>query len=318
MTIMTMKMSMRIRRSMFAMAAFVISVSAIASAQYTFVKFKVPMTGSKFTAPQAISNKNEIVGTFEVSQLGRLVTLGFWRSNDHPAQWTYLQDPSGDGHFTQANSINSSRVVVGDYTTSSTVIDGMVFSGGQYSTYDVSGCKRTYIDGINDHGDRTGDCLKSGTYRGWLNRSKNGVTTFFTVPGAVNTYTTSVNSIDEVGGWYFDGAHNHGYERVSSGGVTTIDFPGAVSTWVFGISDITSTGKGWVSGTFEEADGSFHGYLYSVGKFTQIEVPGSVTTSVTGVNKHGWFVGSYTDSQGHSFGFYAKPSSSSSVVVDEE
>ena len=67
-----------------------------------------------------------------------------------------------------------------------------------------------------------------------------------------------------------------------------------------------------------DASSNGHGLLYSNGVYTQIDVPGATATGISGVNENGWFVGGYTDAQGKSVLFYAKPSAGASVVVDEE
>jgi hypothetical protein len=304
-------------RPVMAMAALVVGASTMANAQYTFVKIKIPMTGAKSVSPQGISNNNDIVGSFRDADMLKGATFGFLRTGSKPTQWTYLQDPAPAGKITSAQGVNSSKVVVGYFRPSPGLIDGLVYFNGTYSTYNEAGCKWSYVNGINDQGDLTGDCFESGKYKGWLYTSGNGETTFFTIPGATNTYTTSINSLDSAGGWYFDGAHNHGYVRTAAGAVTTYDYAGAISTWVFGVSDVNG-GNQWVTGVFENADATFHAYLNLNGTFSEVQVPGAIRTGITGVNGNGWFVGSYEDANGKFFAFYAKPSAGPSTVVDEE
>jgi hypothetical protein len=301
-------------RAVLAVAAVIWS-SAAASAQYKFVKLKVPMSGAKDTAPAAISNQNEIVGTFREPKDAFHPTLGFLRTNDTPAQWIYISDPDGNQRFTQANGVNSSRMVVGDYEVSSSIIEGMFYDSGGYSTYSLSGCKRTYINGINDNGDLTGDCQEGGSYEGWYRIGSSSTPTFFVVPGSTNTYTTAINSEDTVVGWYYQG-NNHGYMRTSTGEVTSIDYPGAVATWVFGISAPTGTGDVLLSGNYEDSNGVFHGYIYDAGSFTLIDAPGATSTAVTAINKNGWFVGAYQVGN-KSYAYYAKPSAGPNTLVDE-
>jgi hypothetical protein len=73
-----------------------------------------------------------------------------------------------------------------------------------------------------------------------------------------------------------------------------------------------------VSGYYENPDGTYHGFLNLNGTNIPIDVPGAKSTAVFGVNVKGWFVGTYQDANGHYFGFYAKPSSGASMLVDEE
>jgi len=76
---------------------------------------------------------------------------------------------------------------------------------------------------------------------------------------------------------------------------TTIDGPAADSgetTYAFGINS---------AGDIVGAVG-IHGFLYSGGTFTPIDVPGAFSTAAEGINNNGQIVGSYRDSVGtHGF-----------------
>ena len=50
-----------------------------------------------------------------------------------------------------------------------------------------------------------------------------------------------------------------------------------------------------------------NGGIYSDGVFTQIMVPGAVSTAITGVNARGQIVGTYRDSDDRLHGFLAEP-----------
>jgi hypothetical protein len=301
-----------------AIAALAISTAAMANAQWTFVNFTVPQTGAKSPAPYGIDNQNDIVGVYANPDIRRGATFGFLRTGGNPAQWTLLTDPDPAGKILEPLGVNSSHTVVGYYQPVKGLIDGFIYSGGTYNTLNQPGCKDSYVSGINDKGDMAGFCYNPKTFQSWFYTAKNGLTTFYKIPGSVDTYATAINSIEWVGGWYFDGTSTHGYVRTSKGGVTTYDFPGAGQTWVYGVSDVSSRDDQWVAGYFENPDGSFHGFLNLNGTYTQIDVPGSTSTSVTGVNVHGWFVGTYRDASGKYHGYYAKPSNAASVLIDEE
>jgi probable HAF family extracellular repeat protein len=70
---------------------------------------------------------------------------------------------------------------------------------------------------------------------------------------------------------------------------TTIDYPAK------GIND-----SGQIVGYFGDAAG-LHGFLYSGGSFTTIDVPGAVQTIANGINDSGQIVGSFSDAAGHGF-----------------
>jgi hypothetical protein len=78
---------------------------------------------------------------------------------------------------------------------------------------------------------------------------------------------------------------------------TPIDVPWADpgNTDPYGIND-----AGQISGTYY--DGSYHGFLYSHGTYTPLNVPGAVATYATDINDQGQIVGYYSDASGtHAF-----------------
>jgi probable HAF family extracellular repeat protein len=78
---------------------------------------------------------------------------------------------------------------------------------------------------------------------------------------------------------------------------TAIDVPWADpgNTDPYGINN-----AGQISGTYY--DGSYHGFLYSHGTYTPLNVPGAVATYATDINDKGQIVGYYSDASGtHGF-----------------
>jgi hypothetical protein len=49
-------------------------------------------------------------------------------------------------------------------------------------------------------------------------------------------------------------------------------------------------------------------YDWRTRAFTPIDVPGSTSTVVSGINRLGWLVGFYTENKNNTIGFLAKPS----------
>src|SRR5438105_3691195 len=78
----------------------------------------------------------------------------------------------------------------------------------------------------------------------------------------------------------------------------TIDVPDSTRTAVNGNSPNA------VAGEFDDADGNTHGFVLRKGVFTQIDVPGSVYTSVNGINAKGDLAGIYIDQAGHIHGYF--------------
>src|SRR5438270_14021711 len=66
-----------------------------------------------------------------------------------------------------------------------------------------------------------------------------GTFTTFDVPGARNTYPTSLNSAGTITGYYVtltDAVENHGFLRAVDGSIVTFDVPGARSTFPLSIN----------------------------------------------------------------------------------
>jgi probable HAF family extracellular repeat protein len=80
---------------------------------------------------------------------------------------------------------------------------------------------------------------------------------------------------------------------------TSFDAPGAASTRAFGINH-----AGVIGGTFTDALGVGHGYVWDSGVFTQIDYPGSTGTGVGDTTGAGTIVGNYTEASGHVHGFF--------------
>jgi probable HAF family extracellular repeat protein len=73
--------------------------------------------------------------------------------------------------------------------------------------------------------------------------------------------------------------------------------PGALNTDPKGLND-----SGQIVGNFTSG-GTDHGFLYSNGVFSQIDVPGAVETEAWGINNSGQIVGFFSDNSGTDHGF---------------
>jgi parallel beta-helix repeat protein/probable HAF family extracellular repeat protein len=72
---------------------------------------------------------------------------------------------------------------------------------------------------------------------------------------------------------------------------TIVDYPGSTTSATLGINN-----AGDIVGRFTDTNNQTHGYLFSGGKFTQIDFPGAVTnTQAIGINSRGDIVGGYND-----------------------
>jgi probable HAF family extracellular repeat protein len=84
---------------------------------------------------------------------------------------------------------------------------------------------------------------------------------------------------------------------------TRFDVPGSTVTCAFGIND-----SGQIVGALYDGT-TYHGFLYSGGSFTTIDVPGATgNTAANGINNSGQIVGCFETAQPPAlYGFLATP-----------
>ncbi len=113
-----------------------------------------------------------------------------------------------------------------------------------------------------------------------------GKFTTIDVPGVQsNTWATGINNNGYVVG-FFGSSLYQGYSYAPT--YSTLNGPGATETTPMGIN-----ASGEVVGTFYNG-GLSHGFSYTGGILTQIDVPGTIgSTSVNGINDSGQIVGAY-------------------------
>lgn len=161
-----------------------------------------------------------------------------------------------------------------------------------FTTIDV-GVVATQVFGINDSGQISGQFRVPGgsEYQGFL-RDTDGAITTFAVPGAFSTFAFGINTTGQIVGQAQYGAAPYlGFLRDTSGTVTTFQVPGSALTQAHGIN-----ASGQIVGFFT-APSEAHGFLYSGGVFTTIDVPGATSTNVAarGINDAGQIVGTFND-----------------------
>ena len=208
--------------------------------------------------------------------------------------YTTLNAPSG---LTLANGVNDSGQVAGETINSFGVFHGFLYSGGIYTTLNVTGATSTVANGINDSGNVVGSYGDGSGNHGFL--YSGGTYLTLNDPLATNgTNANGINAAGEIVGAYKDASGTHGF--VYSGGVyTTLDDPLAsgANTQANGINDL-----GQIVGTYSNATGS-HGFLYSNGTYTTVDDPaGTNGNFIQGINDASQIVGYYSDSIGfHGF-----------------
>jgi probable HAF family extracellular repeat protein len=207
----------------------------------------------------SISNSGQIVGWAHTVRIdprapddGYLLNGWFTSINAViPGQHVYSTYPAG---------INTAGDIVGNYSHDDHPSShAFLLSGGNYTKLDVPGSApdSTAAFAINNAGKiLVGSSLGFGLYQPV---SGNYTGLDLRALGTPYIGLSGLNDADQIVGCYSDAnfKEEHGFV-LSDGVVTNIDMPGAQYTWAYGINDL-----GQIVGTFEAADGTYHGFLAS-------------------------------------------------------
>src|SRR5204863_5522010 len=119
------------------------------------------------------------------------------------------------------------------------------------------------------------------------------------VPGAIHTYSVSINAAGTVTGSYFD-FMEHGFIRASSGAFTTVEVPGALHTSSVGINSADA-----ITGSYVDASFLVFGYLRaSDGTLATFAASsGAIATYPVSINTAGAITGSFVEASSVSHGF---------------
>ena len=266
--------------------------------------FDFPGTGNN-TLPQKINDGGLIVGIV-IDSSG--VSKGWLRARSGNFSDAFVE-PNDTGNVTNGRGINNAKVVLGEYLDGGTgTFHGYRLFHGNFQEYDAPNATNTIPLGINNFGDFCGSLILSdGTQPAFVNTAVN--VTRFTVPGAIATLAYSINSLDQVVGYYVDadGVTTHGYRRASDGTLTfPIDAAGSTGTILFANNDAN-----WVVGRYTDASGVTHGLFFkSPNDIRTFDYSGAAGfTSLNGVNQDGYVTGRYLDSAGIAHGFLGRISS---------
>jgi probable HAF family extracellular repeat protein len=160
--------------------------------------------------------------------------------------------------------------------------------------------------GINNAGQIVGTSIGGQFTDGFL--YSRGVVYSLSVPGALNTFAYGINDSSQIVGAFSGPGSSSGF--IQTGGVfVPISVPGATGTTARGINDLDE-----IVGYFSDVAGRQTGFLSTVDSglgssgfaatsFTNISVPGSISTFPYSINNNGQIVGYFTDASGVSSGF---------------
>jgi probable HAF family extracellular repeat protein len=241
------------------------------------------------------------------------------RNVDHTVTYTPNAGFDGTDSFTytvrNAQGESDTNVV----TVTILPADGLVLRGTLSTITPIDFPRQvfTVAVGINDAGQivGTGACLDPCGYV--LDQGS-----FSSVPGFTSR-PNGLNNLDQVVGLasfdtsgrspcLFNGepviTNSFLWDR-RTGSVTIIEIPGSSnrqlglfcrinSTVAQGINDM-----GQIVGSFLDTNNVRHGFLWQAGTFTQIDVPGAISTEARGINNSSQIVGVFVDASGLSHGF---------------
>jgi hypothetical protein len=215
--------------------------------------------------------------------------------------------PAPAGTNALPTDLNDNGVIVGflqQGTGASFHITGFLFSGGKFTHFRFPGSADTLPQDINKHGVIVGSFEVTGGNGQRAFMVQAGVFHEVKIPGFPNApaIATGVNDLGDITGQFNGNGSNFGF-LLHNGKLTIISFPGAQG----GTFPNSINNQGMVVGTYHvfEEEIPNHGFMWKNGVFSNIQVPGAVTTIPKKIGDNGDIVGSFVDSNqsGHGFSF---------------
>ncbi len=221
----------------------------------------------------------------------------------------------GDPAFTQLLGINNAGTIAG-YFGDGVVVPNNGFTlvlPNNYTPQNYPAAAQTQVIGINNTGWTDGFYVDAGgTTHGFTNNG--GSFMNVDAPGTAFNQLLGVN----------DGGTAVGYSSTDPGGGTlqrSFKVSGNTFTYIDGFlpagtgnnQAVGINNAGTVAGFFEDATGTFHGFLLTGATETTLDFPGAMDTQAFGVNNHGEVVGVYIDAAMVMHGFTYQGGSWSTV-----
>lgn len=217
-----------------------------------------------------------------------------------------------------AFAVSDSRLVVGQYTfDNGATFHGFAWQNGILHTLDYPGATDTHVLGTNNRG------VVSGDYDYGDPNTEHVVTYSFQsgvwvmlpdIPNSPNNEGYGINDFGVAVGQAFSVSTNVAWIwNPSSQSYSFFAVPGAAPYTTYpgdGIND-----KGHVVGQFQDASGSWHGFLKEGETYTTIDPPDSTYTYANGINNSGTIVGFWDNLAGWTEGFI-RTSDGEFIVMD--
>jgi len=200
---------------------------------------------------------------------------------------------------TFAIGINSSNMVVGNFTASTGAVLGFKFAAGKYTTIKFPTANNfTRANGINDAGLIVGDFLGKDNFYHGFTLSAGKYTQYDISKGTASTSIFAVNANGDFAGATGAGGPNEGFINIG-GTVTNFYGSGTDNTFVLGLNK-----NGQAVGQYYDSSNNSHGfYRDASGTITEVVYPGATQTACNGITDAGVITGWYTNSLGQNYGF---------------
>ena len=271
-----------------ALSAGLLLIPGVARAQqYSFQIISFP--GDTFTQLLGINDADAFFPVI-AGYHGATINKGFTLNLGPPV---FTPENFPNSVQTQVTGINDSANTGGFYVDNCGVNHGFLNINGNFSTVDFPGTTFNQVLGLNNTGQAAGYWQTPGGF------DTPFVFNPFLPPGGqfslipnllpgVSAQATDINNKQELTGFFVGG---NGFLS-SAGKLTMLSFPGATETMAVGLNDLEQ-----VVGAYTDAMGHVHGFIYTNGVFTTVNVPFPLgpDTIVNGINNFGDIVGFFQE-----------------------
>lgn len=179
---------------------------------------------------------------------------------------------------------------------------GFLLFQGKLTSFKFPGSRDTMANDMNNNAVIVGNFDVTGGNGQRAFKVHSGGFSEVKIPGFPNApaVANGINDFGDIVGEFNGNGSNFGF-RLHQGKLTILSFPGAQGgTFARSINN-----QGVIVGTYhlQEEETSDHGFMWKNGVFTNIQVPGSQSTTPTKINDHGDIVGTFLDSAFAQHGF---------------
>jgi hypothetical protein len=261
-----------------------------------------------FNQMLGINDGGRMVGYFGSGADAAHPNKGFqaWLTNRGPR---FINENFPHSAQTQVVGINDAGTSVGFFVDAKGNNFGFVDRDGHFRAVSnpetPANMRFNQLLGINNHDIAVGFFNdKAGNSHGYLFWTRTGQFRMVRLPvKAESVVVTGINDRGDLSGFYTVNKVTHGFVFLA-GHFLTLDLGNHMNTQALGINNADL-----VVGSFVDAAGKTHGYVWRPGGFRQIDHPwaaGAEGTVINGLNNRNQIVGFYMDKAGKTHGFVAR------------